>query len=162
MKKKGWSKAELDYAHETMSKAQKTRSHRTLDSIIMWLLFLIMVIGNIAAIALIMPLMTLFSNTVMIIILLLLGLCFGFLYDVILHDIQHLFKGHHHFFVMILIPYLSIMGGFIILNIAKAQLPNLLFIERDPLKLSLFYVVAFMIPFAISKFIETKHKMTTK
>jgi len=146
MRKKGWSEDELRYAHTVMGKTPKTNSHRFIDSVLPWIIFSLFVIGNIVTVLLVAPTLVLFPNPGIYALLLLLGVLFGLLFKIILSDIDHLFTGHHHFFTYILIPYIALIGGFLIFSFVDAQYSNLFFVDRDPLVFGIVYAIAFIIP----------------
>lgn len=155
LKKKGWSQKELDRVHKVMkqSHSKKTAYHKVLDAAISWVMFIIIILGNIAVLFAVMPTLVLFPNPIIFLILLVLGLAFGFLFELVLSDMDHLFAGHHHVFLYVLIPYLAVTGGIFILNFGMKTLPNVFLIERSALLMSLVYALSFFVPFLLTKLI---------
>jgi len=164
MRDRGWDDKELDYARHVMSSAhtQRTSFLRFFDSSLLWAFLIIVAIGNILAIATIMPLLILFSNQAIYGILILIGVCFGLLVELILRDIEHLFSGHHLFIMYVLIPFIAASGGLIVLTYAQLHLPNVFLLERNPLKMSIVYTIFFIAPLAISKFFRSRKNQAEK
>lgn len=164
MKERGWGDRELDYARHVMISAQKERTPLRffMDSTLLWVFLVIIAIGNLFAISLIIPLLVLFPNPAIYGILMLLGVCFGLLTQAILHDVEHLFSGHHMYIMYVLIPFLAASGGLMVLTYAYTHLPNLFFLERSPLKMSIIYTFFFILPLAISKYIRSKKSQSLK
>jgi hypothetical protein len=151
MRQKGWSEEELTRAHSVFSKSEQTKStrHKFLDKLVLWGAFVIMFAGNTVALIALMPFFVIFPNTIIYVVAALIGLCFGFLYELILRDVQHTFHGHHHALAFILLPYLAIVGAIIILGYANAHLPNLFHYERHPILIGFIYVIGFLIPYIV-------------
>lgn len=153
MKDHGWEDRELDYARQVMVTAHKDRTpfRRFIDSTILWIFLILVAIGNLITIALIIPLFVLFPNPAIYAILILLGICFGLLIEVILRDIEHLFSGHHMYIMYVLLPFFAASGGLMVLTYAQTHLPNIFFLDRSPLKMSIIYTIFFILPLAVSK-----------
>ena len=158
MKERGWEEAELDYASGIMSQANenKSRSRRMFDSGLLWLFLIIIGVGNLFIISAIVPLLVLFPNPAIYGILMLLGLTVGLLTEIVLRDIEHLFAGHHIYIMYVLVPFIATSGGLIVLTYAQNNLPNLFFLTRSPLTMSVIYTIFFILPLAVSRFMRRK------
>lgn len=153
MRERGWKDEELDYARHVMSNAhvEKSQTSHLLDTTLLWFFLIVISLGNIFIITAIMPLLVLFPNPAIYGVLILLGTCFGILTKVVLKDIEHLFTGHHLYILYVLIPFIAATGGLVVLTYAQAHLPNIFFLYRSPLKMSIIYTIFFIAPLAISK-----------
>ncbi len=149
LKQKGWSETELAHAQSvfTKSESQKSEAHRFLDRWLLWAVFAVIVAGNIIAMLAFMPLLPVFTHSSLYTMFFLLGICFGFLYQVLLQDIQHQFSGHHHLFVLILIPYLAIVGGVLILTYAQRGFAEYFVVSSQPWLMGLSYAFGFLLPY---------------
>lgn len=158
LKEKGWQEKELEYARHVMmdARVQKPRWHKILDESTLWFFFMLACLGNFAIIFLVSPLLVLFPNSALYGILMILGVSFGLLCELILRDIEHLFTGHHLYITYVMIPFVAIVGGLTILTKAELDLPNLFLISRHPITLSIIYTVSFLVPMFIGKYIHTK------
>jgi len=155
MRQRGWSDDELTYAHTvlTTSHDEKSKRHKALDYFVIWFSFIAIVVGNLFAMIALTPLLVLFPNPGIYAMLLILGVSFGFLFTVVFRDVQHLFGGHHHYFVLVLVPYFAIVGAVVVLGVAAQTLPNLYFIPRKPWLMGVVYALAFMIPYFLQRHI---------
>ncbi|MFT4311842.1 MAG: hypothetical protein ACMXYF_01295 [Candidatus Woesearchaeota archaeon] len=146
--KRGWEQKDLERVKRVMSQSH-TRRHpkqKQFDTILPWFLFSIMVLTNIAIMFVIVPLFAVLPNPIIYLILILIGLVFGQLFTTILNDIDHQFRGHHHLFLYIFVPYLAATGGLVIFSLATEQLPNIFYIERSVHVVVFLYIVAFLAP----------------
>jgi len=153
LKAKGWHEKELAYARQVMMDAhvKKPQWHKFLDESVLWFFFMLACLGNFAIVFLISPLLVLFPNSALYGIILILGVSFGLLCELILRDIEHLFTGHHLYVNYILVPFIAIVGALTIFTNASAQLPNIFLISRHPLTLSIIYALSFMLPMIVHK-----------
>lgn len=151
MTSKGWSTDELNYARKKMSMAEKSVAHTFLDGVIIWFIFLSFFIVNIVSMIFIAPFLLVFPNFYIYILLLVLGFSFGFLFLHIIRDVEHLLGSHHHIFLYILLPYFSLVLGFLVFTYADNNFLNYYFNVREPALFALVYVLSFIIPTLLRK-----------
>jgi uncharacterized membrane-anchored protein len=163
MAEKGWSEEELQHAYDVLEE-KKNEKHfllNYLDRPLHWLLFFVIVLGNIAVAAVIVPLLVIFPNPGLYGILILLGAGFGLLCEIVVKHIDHQLSLHHHFMLGVVIPFLAIISTFLVTGYADTQLPSLFGIEHNPVAFGIIYGVAFALPYLITKFIDISHWLRT-
>ena len=158
MRKRGWSEDELTYAHSVLvhSHHKKSTRHKIFDYLVIWFSFIAIIFGNLFAMIALTPLVVLFPNPGIYAMLLILGVAFGFLFTVVIEDVQHLFSGQHHYFVYVLIPYFAIIGAILIMGIAAKTLPNLYYIPRKPWLMGVVYAISFLLPYILQQRLKAK------
>ena len=161
VRKKGWSPPGLCHARDVFIKSEtsKSRWRSTFDTAVLWALLILMVIGNIVVMVYFLPLLLVFTDIMLYGMFLALGISFGYLYQVVLQNLQHQFSGHHHLFVLVLVPYCAIVGAILILSFGQDELFRIFAIESQPWIMGMMYAFGFLIPYTI-ELITQYHKRT--
>ncbi|MFT4312929.1 MAG: hypothetical protein ACMXYA_00830 [Candidatus Woesearchaeota archaeon] len=154
LRKKGWTEKELEYALYVMSQSHshKSRKHKFLDAIMPWFLFISILAGNFIIMFTVVPLLVFMPNFVIYVILSLLGFCFGFLYEIIIRDLEHAWFIHHKIALHIIIPFIALIGGGFIFIISYAVLPQLMVFPRPSFVFATIYILSFITPLLLAKF----------
>ena len=147
MKKKNKPKALVDYAevHKRFEKLSQYKKHS--DRIIYWTSLVVLTICNFVVAVALVPFLLVVTTEALYLIVFALGLVFGFLFNTLITDIEHLEK-RHHVFAGFFIPMIGLLDLFIMVDVAN----YLSFVLRlntihSPLQVSLVYVLAFVIPY---------------
>lgn len=153
LKEKGWTKQEIDKTIRIVKEA-KEKKHpaiKLLDKTVYWIALLTAIIGNIIiSISLIPSLMTLKSFPLFLVIIVL-GISFGMLFELLIRSIEHL-EMKHHIFLSIIIPIIAIINVFIITTVSN-DLEKFFNINnpQNPILVGIVYAVAFIFPFLFYK-----------
>ena len=148
MRVRGWDEHSLKQAHDVLSvKKEPVFAINKFQEVLHWLVFLVIVIVNFLASAIIIPLLVIFPNPGLYAILMVMGVCFGLLFAVLLHDIQHMFNVVHHFTAALLIPTLAVINIFFIVSYFDFRYSNIFSETRHPVTMGLYYGVAFVLPY---------------
>lgn len=151
LKKKGWTKKEIDKTIKIIDKAKKNKHPhiKILDKIVFWIGLIIAILGNfIIAVALI-PLLLGLSSFTLYLLIITLGVCVGLLFELLVRSMTHLEKKHHLFFGS-LIPVIAIINIFIIAGMANfINRSLLLFNQQNSFLVAIVYAIAFIAPFCI-------------
>lgn len=118
--------------------------------IVYWTVILVLTISNFIVAIVLIPFLLVISTVKFFILVAALGLIFGFLFDLLIRDIEHL-ETRHHVFAVIFIPLVSIVNLFLMVGAAN-RLVDILKIGHyeDPILTSLIYIVAFMLPYIVN------------
>ena len=151
LEKRGWNKKDITKAVRIIQNAKQNKNKDTkfLDKRIYWILLVIIVVANFAiSIALVPVLMTLKGFNLYFVIIIL-GLVFGLLFELVIRSIEHLEK-KHHIFLVIFIPLIALVNILIISKIAN----NLMLIlsitnAQKPIIIALIYAASFVLPYII-------------
>lgn len=156
MVRKGWNKEEIEktmqilYGDENEDKriSVKERMNMTLY----WMVIFCLCVSNLAIAVLLVPVMFLIYGWPLYLIIAIIGLIFGIVFDFFVKDIENVEK-KHHIFAVILIPFLCIFN-IVIISLIAERLSGLLdlIVTANFFLVSIVYVVFFVSPYAISLF----------
>jgi len=157
--KKGYSKKEAQRTIGIINKAKANKSPRIkfIDSIIYWILLIITIIGNLVISILLIPFLLAFKQAPLYITIVILAAMFGFLFDQLIRDIEHL-ENTHHIMAWAFIPALAIISTYYMVSFMNytTETLKLPFILHSPILISTTYVISFTLPYLIHKFIESR------
>ena len=156
MKEKGWHEHELKKAQDIFEKHKDTPHFfiNRFDTLLHWLLFFLIILGNVLVVTIVVPLLVIFPNPGIYGILIVLGAMFGFLMEIVVKHINHLLGPHHHFVLGVIIPFLAMMSLFLIVSYTEPQLPNIFGLDRHPVAMGVIYAIAFAAPYLMNKGVE--------
>ncbi len=152
---KGWAKKDINKAIKIIERAKKSKHPKIklLDKAVYWLSFLIAIIGNFIISVALVPFL-LESNTRLYLIVVILGVSFGLLFELLVRKIENL-AAKHHIFLGIAIPVLAILNFVIILNNMESLIG--IAARYNPLSIGIIYSVSFIFPYFIyQSFLKNK------
>jgi len=126
------------------------KSVKELDLILYWSTVLVLIMANFFMAIVIIPFILLASNFHFYLIIALLGIVFGYVFSMLVNNIENL-TPHHHLIAVLFIPVFAVIN-LIIISTSTGGIAALLGIESkaEPLSVSLLYVASFMLPYAVS------------
>ena len=154
--KKKWHKEEISKALRTLERTKP----KHLDSAVFLIAIIVSVIGNFLISISLLPLLLLADGVGLALILILVGICFGILFESLICGLGKTSK-HHHVISGIFIPVIALLNTVLIINLSNKFI-NVMHISASPhfLSLSLVYVFASMIPFTVHKIMLKKKMMS--
>ena len=104
LRAKGWSEAEIKHAQKVLVRAEKKKHpvYKFLEIAVFWALLFLTAIGIFLTSIVITPLLLVLPQWLIITILVILGLCLGSLFAILIPDIEWLERKHHIFNVIFL------------------------------------------------------------
>ena len=125
---------------------------RKMSKIVYWLALLVTIIGNLVISAALIPFLIALKDVQIYLIIIILAIAFGLLFDLLLRDIEHL-DFRHHIIAVIFIPGMAILNLFIITELSNRliEILKVVNVEHDPIRISLIYATVFMIPYIITR-----------
>lgn len=158
---KGFSKKEAKKTIDIIKKAKERKSPKIkfLDAIIYWILLIVTIIGNMIISIILIPFLLAFKRIPLYLTIIILATMFGFLFDQLIRDIEHLEK-KHHIIAGIFIPSLAIINVYYMTSFTNYLIQSLKLpiTPKPPLLISIIYVVSFTLPYIIDNIIETSKK----
>ncbi|MBI2654486.1 hypothetical protein HYX02_06805 [Candidatus Woesearchaeota archaeon] len=155
LKKRGWSKKEIEKAVEIIHNAKqlKTPGTRFLEKRIYWILFVVFIVANFAVSIALMPLLIALQGFTLYFAIIILGVVFGFLFELVIRSIEHLEK-KHHMFLAILIPAVALTNVFVISR-ASNNLTAMLGLRNanNPAVIAIVYAASFVFPYVVYRFV---------
>ncbi len=123
---------------------------KELNLIVYWTTLLVLIIANLLMSMVIIPFLLLASGLNFYIILAVLGIFFGYVFALLISNIENL-DAHHHLIAAFFIPIFAIIN-LIIISTSLEGITSLLGIasQKEPLTVSLVYAVFFLLPYVIS------------
>lgn len=157
LKKRGWSEQEIAKAKEIIKarrKHDKSASIVHANRLLFWTAFIVIIIGNLLISIFIVPFLIMLNKPGVNLIIVVLGIAFGLLFNFIITDIEYLTK-KHHYTAGIIIPIIAIINFFLITRFANKFSELLgIGIRQDPYTISIVYVIAFIAPFVIDRLLK--------
>jgi len=159
LKKKGWESEHIHHVVESIefSKANRPTSVKILDFFVFWFLLLLIVVANFAISISMIPFLLSLDGIFLYSIVIILGLGFGWVFELIIRSIEHLEK-KHHIIIGLVIPLVALVNVYLIAKIS-AEYETLFYqgIIPNPILVSVVYATMFVLPYFISKLVLGKH-----
>ncbi len=150
--KKGFSKKEAKKTVDIIQIAKEKKSSKIkfLDSIIYWILLFVAIIGNMVISVVLIPFLLTFKKIPLYFIIVILAAMFGFLFDQLIRDIEHL-ERRHHIVAWAFIPALAVIDTYYMTSFTNhlTETLKLSLIIHSPVLISITYVFAFTLPYMI-------------
>lgn len=156
---KGWEKEYIDRTVKVMGEDSQKRSQviTKLDKLVYWVAMIVAIAGNfIISIILIPFLITITNKVALSIIIFAIALSFGFLFNILLKDIEDIDE-EHHIIAGLFIPALALINIFVITNVSNHFIVLLnIQTKQSPIIIGIVYVFGFLIPYLIDKLLNKK------
>tara|TARA_Y100000310_G_scaffold255534_1_gene263016 strand:+ start:8302 stop:8793 length:492 start_codon:yes stop_codon:yes gene_type:complete len=143
---KGWEKRDINKAIKIIDKAKKTKHPKIkiLDKAVYWFSLIVAIIGNFIISVALIPFLLALSGMQLFLFIIILGLSFGLLFELLVRGIENL-ETKHHLFLGIIIPILAIINFIVISNNIKTFIG--LESPQDPIIVGSVYAIAFILPY---------------
>ena len=155
LEKRGWNKKEISDAVEKIHNAKqlKTPETRFLEKRIYWILLVVIAVSNFAISIALIPVLIALRGLLLYSAVVVLGISFGLLLELVIRSIEQLEK-KHHLFLAILIPMTAFINFFIIGNISNnlSKILNLRNIQSS-ISVAAVYAASFVLPYIIYRFV---------
>ncbi len=155
LEKKGWAKKEIKKAALIIQKTKqnKTKAIVAFDRHIYWILLVVIVVANFAISLALMPLLLALNGMFLYFILILLGMVFGLLFELVIRSIEHLEK-KHHLILAFLIPLIALVNILFMVNFSN-RINGILNLSNshEPILVGIVYAASFVLPYIIYRFV---------
>jgi len=155
LEKRGWSAKEVDKAVGIISDAKqnKTKENIFLEKRIYCILLVLIAAANFAISVALIPILIALRGVLLYFAVIVLGIVFGLLFELVIRGIEHLEK-HHHLFLAILIPLIALANVFFISRTSNDLIAMLGFKNmHNPSVIAVVYAASFVLPYIIYRFI---------
>jgi len=152
LKAKGWNKKEIKRVKRVFKKAQENKSAqlKIFEEFIYWFVLLIAIFGNLVVSVALVPFLLELTNVMLYVVIVLLALAFGALFDLLIRDIEALEK-KHIVVAGVFIPLLAVVNIFYVTKFANFISGKWeLGVSHNPLLIAVLYVGAFVLPHVLS------------
>ena len=156
---KGWTKAEILKASSILHGKEDPGQiyfQKQMNPVVYWLTLIVSIIANMVVSVVLIPFLLVIKDVSTLYgIVAVLALAFGFFFNLLLTDIEHV-DPRHHVIAGIFIPALAIINIIIVVNVTSA-IDQVLFgaqFQQNSLAIAIIYVVAFIAPYIVNKSID--------
>jgi len=154
LKERGWKEEEIEHALSIM-KPQEARSAifvNRMNPVLYWSSLVICIIGNFLIAVALIPFLLVLSTMQLYFVIIILAISFGAMFNLLINTIEAL-DPSHHVIAGVFIPALAVITIYVMVNVANRisfvlKSP----IQQNPVIVSVAYVLAFIIPYAYTKF----------
>ncbi len=155
LEKRGWKKSEIADALHQINHAKWTREEhqKRFDEHVYWILLAVIVAANFAISIALIPVLVALNGVRLYLIIILMGLIFGLLFELVIRGIEHLEK-KHHVILVIFIPTAALVNFFVVSKISNKVIGDLgLGDSHNPFIFSFIYALCFIVPYLVYRFI---------
>lgn len=155
LEKKGWKKRDIITAVDIIYDAKKNKPSDItfLEKRIYWILLVAIIAANFAISVALIPVLMALKGTFLYIILIVLGVVFGLLFELVIRSIEHIEK-KHHLLLAVLIPLIALANAFVISNISNNLMATLSLANlHNSLVVALVYSISFVLPYIVYRFV---------
>lgn len=158
LEKRGWSKKEILKAVGIIqdAKQNKPKDVKFLDRRIYWILLAVVIAANFAISIALMPVLMALKGIFLYFVLVVMGILFGLLLELVIRSIEHLEK-RHHTVLAVLIPLIALINLLVVSNVSN-DLSKILGLTNlhNPVIVAVAYAASFVLPYAIYRFVLKK------
>lgn len=159
MTEKRWDKQEIEKAVRILKEAEnkKTGWIKALDKSVYWVFLIVAILGNIAVSVMLIPILLVLRSFMLYFVIAVLGASFGFFFDLLIRDMEHLEK-RHHVIAGFFVPMIAVVNMAIVTVITN-RLEITLKLNNDQHSLLLVgfvYATAFILPYLYYNFVKKK------
>lgn len=155
LEKRGWKKREVIKAVDIIKKAKhnKTKENLFLEKRIYWILLVLVIAANFSISVALMPILIALKGIFLYLIIIILGIVFGLLFELVIRSIEHLEK-KHHLFLAFLMPLIALANVFIISRISN-NLAEMLGLKNihNTIIVAIIYAASLVLPYIIYRFV---------
>lgn len=158
MREKGWSEEDIKHAMEIMYSKEKEGKNviytKNMNPIIYWLSLVIAIVGNFFISIILIPFLLVLSSYQLYFVIVVLAVTFGTTFNFLINAIEHI-EPTHHIIAGVFIPAIAVITVFVIVNVSNRL--SIVFqspIHQNPVLVSVLYVIAFILPFGITRILS--------
>jgi hypothetical protein len=158
LERKGWKKSEISKAVSIIKNAKKSKPKELLflEKKISIILLLLVIAVNFAVSISFIPLLITLKGVVLYFIIIVMGIFFGLLFEVVIRSMEHLEK-QQHMVLAAIIPAIALLNFSIISKLSNKISINLGFRNStDPFAVGIVYAGSFIAPYIFYKFVLKK------
>ena len=155
LEKKGWTRRDINKAVKIINntKQNKSKSSLAFDRNVYWILLAVIIIANFAISIALVPALVGLKGIFLYIVMGVLGIIFGLLFELVIRSIEHLEK-KRHIILAILIPLAALTNIFIISGLSNNLIKALnLTNSHNSVMIGLVYSASFVLPYIIYRFV---------
>lgn len=151
---RGWSREEAERTHNLINDPDRQAKHQPvrmqMNLIVYWMVLTVLTIGNFMISLVLIPFLLILSPTQALVVVAILGIIFGLLFNLLIFDIEHI-ETMHHYAAAVFIPIIAILNMYFMTSVSnKFALQIQSGGHESPFLISAVYVVMFIIPYVVT------------
>jgi len=148
--KAGWTEEKLKKAEKDLRR--KHIHDVRLAKIVFWSTILVIVVGNLLMSVALVPFLAVLNRWFLDLVIVILGLVVGFLFNFLLTSIEHL-EDHHKIIAAVIIPIIALVNVIFIVLVANEMIEAILIdnARHNPWLIGILYGTAFVLPYVASQ-----------
>jgi hypothetical protein len=158
LQKRGWKSQEIEKAVGIIQKAKqnKTKDNLFLEKRVYWVLIAVIVAANFSIALAMMPLLVALKAPALYTIMIILGIVFGLLFELVIRSMEHL-KKKHHIALGLIIPIIALASAFFISRTSNS-IGSAFGINNfhQPAVVGIVYAASFAAPYIFCRFVLKK------
>ncbi|MBD3313230.1 hypothetical protein GF345_02205 [Candidatus Woesearchaeota archaeon] len=159
---KGWTEEEitktLQMAHGEGKEEKHIEYKKEMNKTVYWATLLVLTVSNFLISIVLIPFLLVMQPLQLSVIVIVLGLIFGLMFNLVILDIEHI-KNHHHLLAAVFIPGIALVNVFVMVSIANGFGDRIgLESHENPMLISIIYIAAFLLPYIYSQFREASKR----
>jgi len=147
LKEKGWNDLEIERAKRILDKSE--HQEMFFSKITFWSALIVIIFANLIVSLILIPFLIVFTKTFAMIIVAILALTIGFLYNFLITDLGYL-KRKHHIASSIIIPILSLGNMIAMVFVSNRFINEVGAVKNNPQNpwiIGLVFAIAFILPY---------------
>ncbi len=160
LRQKGWTEEDIKKASSIIQAAAEKKPDRIkkIDKLVYWAVLVVTIIGNTIISIILIPFLLALKNIQLYIIITTIALTFGFLFDLLIRDLQAV-EQEQVIIAWIFIPAIAIINVFFMTQFSNHLIEIMMLkniAEHNPLLIGAAYTLAFICPYLIRKLIDQR------
>ena len=155
LKKRGWNKKEIAEAAWLIKKTKDSIEPESsfFQQRVYRILLIVILVANFSISIAMMPLLIALKGLFLYFIIVVMGISFGLLFELVIRSIEHL-ERRHHLMLAYLIPIIALINIFAITKISNNIMEVLsLKNTQNPWAIGIVYAASFVLPYLIYRFV---------
>lgn len=149
--KKGWRKSDINKTVKIIEKAKKSKHPKIkmLDKQVFSFSLILAIMGNFIISISLIPVLLVLNSILLYVIIVIMALTFGLLFELLIRSIEHL-ETKHHILLGVIIPIVAVIN-FVNMVIFSNKIEKILNIQnpQNPYLVAVIYAVSFILPYAV-------------
>ncbi len=157
LRQKGWGDEEIVHAEAALEKSG--RQEVFFAGILFWSALLVIVTANVVIALILIPFLIVLTNWLLYILVIVLALVTGFLYNFLITDIGHL-ESKHHLLAGIALPVLALANMVAVVLVSNRFIADLQ-VQNQPHNawvVAALFAVAFIVPYLVDRFFVSQRR----
>lgn len=154
--RKGWAEEEAEKTMQIMHSEEKKLKHAhykvKMNFVVYWTVLLVLTLANFVISIVLVPFLLVLKPFLVEMIVAVLGIVFGLLFNLVVRDIEHI-ETRHHVAAAVFVPAIAIINIFVMVSIANSMAVRInITALQNPVFIAVVYAAAFLIPYSANSF----------